>query len=152
MHDLLPDHPTAEQIQRLTAHLLSQEAAGNGVVLDTWHHFAEGMVARTIRIEKGCCLTGAAHKFGHINIAAGDITVWTSGERKRLTGYHVLASKPGAQRAGFAHETTYWTTVHLNPTNETDLAKLEDMIVHNPEVLQSRRLALASEAAKEIEQ
>lgn len=150
--EVLPQTLSAAQIRRLTEALIEQEEAGNCVVLEPWHHFADGLIARTLLIKAGTVLTGCAHKFEHMSICAGDITVWTSGERRRLTGYHVLPCKPGAQRAGVAHADTYWTTVHLNPTNERDLSMLEDMLVHNAEMLQSRRLArLGMDQPKEIE-
>jgi hypothetical protein len=139
---VLPQTPTREQIERLEGVLLTAEAVGFGVELDTWHHFADGLVARTILIPAGACLTGAVHKTEHLNIACGDITVWTEAGMRRLTGYHVITSLPGAKRVGLAHADTYWTTVHLNPANESDIAKLEDALVEDSHKLQNRRLAL----------
>lgn len=133
--------PTREQIQRLEDVLLHVEAQGGGVELETWHHFADGLVARTIVIPGGTYLTGAEHKAEHLNIACGDITVWTELGMRRIVGYAVLPSLPGAKRAGYAHHDTHWTTVHLNPGNERDIAKLEDALIVNPSSLQSRRLA-----------
>jgi hypothetical protein len=91
--------PTREQIERLEQ-LLRARGAGRGVALETWHHFADGLVARTIFIPAGTFLTGAPHKAEHLNVCAGDITVWTEQGMKRLTGYHVLPSLPGAKRVG----------------------------------------------------
>ena len=61
---------------------------------------------------------------------------------KRLTGHHVIPSAPGAKRVGYAHADTWWTTVHVNPTNERDPVALEDLLVDDPQSLQSRRLVL----------
>lgn len=143
MHEpaVLPEAPTREQIERLEGALLAIEAAGGGLALETWHHFADGLVARTILIPAGATLTGAEHRAEHLNICAGDITVWTEAGMRRLTGYHVLPALPTAKRVGHAHADTWWTTVHLNPTNERDIARLEDALVVS-EQLQSRRLAL----------
>ena len=132
--------PSREQIDRLEAGLLEAEAQGHGVLLNTWHHFADGLVARTILIPCGACLTGAAHKAEHLNICHGDIDVWTEGGMRRITGYAVLPSLPGAKRVGLAHADTYWTTVHLNPGNERDIDKLEDALVFDAHLLQRRRL------------
>lgn len=137
---LLPDSPTREQIARLEDGMLALEAHGHGVEIGTWHHFADGLVARTILIPAGTCLTGAAHKAEHLNIACGDITVWTEQGMRRLTGYHVLASMPGAKRVGLAHADTWWTTVHANPDNERDTARLEDALVDDAHQLQARRV------------
>ena len=139
---LLPQVPTRDQIVALERTLLAGEAQGHGVELDTWHHFADGLVARTILIPAGTVLTGAAHKAEHLNIAHGDITVWTEAGMRRLTGYHVLPSLPGAKRAGLAHADTWWTTVHINPGNEHDIEALEDALLEDAHMLQSRRLKL----------
>lgn len=139
---VLPAAPSREQIDRLEGLLLQAEGQGAGVQIETWHHFADGLVARTILIPAGTMLTGAPHRAEHLNIAHGDITVWTEAGMRRLTGYHVLPSLPGAKRVGFAHADTWWTTVHLNPNNERDIAALEDALVENAQSLQSRRLAL----------
>ena len=106
------------------------------------HHFADGLVARTIMIPAGTVLTGAAHKAEHLNIAAGDITVVAGGVDRRLAGYHVIPSLPGTKRAGFAHANTWWTTIHLNPGNERDIEALEDALVEESNLLQRRRLLI----------
>lgn len=88
-----------------------------------WHHFAPGLYARKMLIPKGTVLTGAVHRTEHLCIVSGDIDVTTDDGMRRITDAHaILSSKPGAKRAGYAHEDTYWTTVHA--TNETDLDKL----------------------------
>lgn len=152
MHHLiaLPTTPSREQVERFEGELLALEGQGHGVALDTWHHFAEGLVARTILIPAGTCLTGAAHKSEHLNICHGDITVWTEHGMQRLTGYHVLPSFPGAKRVGQAHADTYWTTVHTNPNNERDVAAIENTLLDNPDCLQSRRLVLVDNAPAEV--
>lgn len=134
--------PSREQIERFEGVLLQVEQQQGGIELETWHHFADGLVARTILIPAGACLTGAVHKAEHLNIAHGDITVWTEQGMRRLTGYHVLPALPGAKRVGLTHAPTYWTTVHLNPANERDITALEDALVEDSHRLQSRRLAL----------
>jgi hypothetical protein len=139
---VLPTTPSREQIERLEGELLKLEAQGGGIELQTWHHFADGLVARTILIPAGTCLSGAVHREEHMNICSGDITVWTEQGMKRLTGYHVLPSLPGTKRVGNTHADTYWTTVHLNPTNERDIALLEDALVEDADQLQSRRLVV----------
>lgn len=131
-----------DPVQRLQGMLLQAEAAGHSVELETWHHFADGLVARTILIPAGTVLTGAAHKAEHLNIAAGDITVVAAGVDRRLTGYHVIPSLPGTKRAGFAHANTWWTTIHLNPGNERDIEALEDALVMESNLLQRRRLLI----------
>src|SRR5690349_17051050 len=70
-----------------------------------WHHFAPGLYARKMLIRKGTVLTGAVHKTEHLCIISGDIDVTTDDGMRRITDSHaVLSSKPGAKRAGYAHE------------------------------------------------
>jgi hypothetical protein len=137
---LLPATPTREQIERLEAYMLTLGAEVGEVELPTWHHFADGLVARSILIKAGTLLTGAVHKTEHLNIASGDITVWTEAGMKRLTGFAVMASQPGAKRVGLAHADTHWTTVHTNPDNCRDITTLEDRLLDDASMLQSRRM------------
>ena len=132
----------AQTLGRLKAEMLQLEQAGHSVQIDAWHTFADGLVARTIFIPAGTALMGVAHKVEHLNICFGDIEVLTNEGPKHLVGYHVIPSLPGTERAGFTHEDTWWTTVHLNPGNERDIAKLEDALVFDPNQLQARRMAL----------
>jgi hypothetical protein len=95
-----------------------------------WHHFAPGLYARKMLIRKGTVLTGAVHKTEHLCIISGDIEVSTDDGMKRITAAHaIITSKPGAKRAGYAHEDTYWTTVHA--TDETDLEKLVEELTES---------------------
>ena len=98
---------------------------------------------RTILTPARTMLTGAEHLAEHLNICHGDITVWTEAGMRRLTGYHVIPSQPGAKRVGWAHADTHWTTIHANPTNERDPVKLAALFVESPETLQERRQLVA---------
>ena len=40
-----------------------------------------------------------------------------------------MISEPGTKRLAYTHTEVVWTTVHHNPDNETDLEKLEEMII-----------------------
>lgn len=147
---LLPEAPTRAQVERLEGYMLEAEAGGHGVHVPAWHHFAPGLMSRTILILAGTCLTGAAHRSAHLNIAHGDITVWTDTGMRRLTGYHVLPAKAGVKRVGLAHADTHWTTVHANPDDCQDIDELERRLVEDPETLQSRRLVLTGKPLKEL--
>lgn len=153
MHQLqpLPSTPTREQILRLEGELLALESAGLGLEIRTRHYFSPGLYAREVFIPGGTVLTGATHKTEHLVLFAGDITVWHEGAMVRLTGHRTLVSKPGAKRVGFAHADTYCTGFF--PTDETDPAALERMLVQEPEMLQTHRarLALAGEQLASLE-
>lgn len=93
-----------------------------------WHFFAPGLYARQMKIRKGFVLTGAVHKTEHLCVVSGDINVTTDDGVMRITSLqHLLISKPGARRAGYAHEDSFFTTVHA--TDETDLDKLVEELV-----------------------
>ena len=108
------------------------------VDLKTSHQISGTVYARTIYIPAGTILTGAAHKKDHINIMQGDISVSTDDGMKRLTGQHILSTKAGMKRIGYAHEDTVWTTVHH--TNLTNIEEIENELVEEPEKLQTRKL------------
>ncbi len=133
MPPALPRMPTREQIATLEAYILS----GEQVETPTTHYFAPGLYARQMFIPAGTVLTGAVHKTEHLAIFVGDITVWTEGGMKRLTGHHTFVSQPGAKRVGFAHADT-WCTGFF-PSDKTDVAELERDLVENPHLLQCNR-------------
>lgn len=103
----------------MAGHLTAEE-------FKTTHHFSPGVYTRELFIPKGTTLTGRIHKTEHLNILSqGVITVWTEGGMKTLTASTVIPSKPCMKRVGYAHEDSIWITVHQNPTNETDISKVE---------------------------
>jgi len=118
------------------------------VDLETQHCLSGGMYARTITIKAGTVLTGATHKTDHVNIVHGDISVTTDAGVKRLTGYHVLPTKAGSKRAGYAHADTMWTTIC-----KTDLVCIEDIeddLVEESANLQTRVNAIEHTELNEI--
>lgn len=111
--------PSIGEIQRLESAMLDMPQ----IEIETEHHFTPGMYARQILIKAGTTLVGKQHKTEHLNVCCGDITVWTEGGMRRLTGFHTISSKPGVKRVGYAHADTVWITFHA--TNETNLDALE---------------------------
>jgi hypothetical protein len=92
-------------------------------ILQTKHHFADGLYARELFIPKGMLLVGKVHKKEHLFfITKGDISVMTEDGIRRIVGPELLISKPGIKRAGYAHEDTVCITVH-----RTDNIDLEDI-------------------------
>lgn len=120
------------------------------VDLRTEHALSGGVYARTIHIPAGTVLTGATHKKDHVNVVIGDITVTTDEGPVRFTGYHVIPTKAGSKRAGFAHADTAWTTICR--TDLTDIEAIEDELVEESARLQTRMAALSNTNFKELEQ
>lgn len=133
------------QVEDLEQHILAVPQ----VDLGTQHVLNGGMYARTILIPAGVVLTGATHKTDHINIVHGDITVTTDAGPVRLTGYHVLPTMAGSKRAGIAHADTMWTTICK--TGQTDLAAIEDELVEESHLLQTRQTALTNNTLDALE-
>lgn len=133
-HDL-----TLEQIEAVQAEALRLESE-IGVQIPTWHHYADGLVARTIFVPAGVVAFGAAHRFGQLNVAHGDITVYCEGRTTRYTGFNVIPSGSGAKRQGLAHSDTWWTTIHANPDNCRDERELERRFYADPELMQTARM------------
>lgn len=135
----------SDDVHRLEEMILS---AGQ-VDLQTKHALTGGMYARTIFIAAGTVLTGATHKTDHLNIVCGDISVSTDEGMKRITGYHVITTKAGMKRAGYAHADTVWTTICK--TDNTELEEIENELVEEADKLQTRQHQISSNAALQIE-
>lgn len=85
------------------------------------HYFVPGMYAREMTIPAGVVLTGAVHKTEHLStISSGRIAVDTGAGVVEIAAPHTFVSKPGAKRAGYAIETTVWTTYHATATTDLD--------------------------------
>lgn len=114
------------------------------VEMELIHHFAPGVYVRELRIPAGTAFTGKIHKTKHVLIlAAGECTLHDqeNGGTKRIKSPFCFVSEVGAHRAGFTHEDCVFITVH--PTQETDLAKIEDEVIEkreNPLLKQEARL------------
>lgn len=112
-----------EKIEVMEAYMLDQPQ----IEIPVDHRFVNGMYAREIVIPAGTLLTGRVHKFGYIDIMLeGDITVATPDGTKRLQGLNIMEGMPGRKRAGYAHKTTRWLTVHR--TEVTDPEGIEDVL------------------------
>ena len=136
---VLPEIPTREQIESFGQLLQSLESAGDMPDIGTRHHMAGDVYGRSVVIPAETYLVGLPHKADHLNVCVGDITVWTEHGRRRYTGAHIIPAKAGCMRVGFAHAETTWLSVHVNPTQGTDLQAIEDALIEHPERLMTRR-------------
>ena len=99
------------------------------IELTPTHTFVPGIYIRTVTLPKGSTWTGKKHLFDHASFVVGDVTVVAIDGQRRLTGANFFASPAGTKRAIYVHEETIWRTVHANPTEERDPAKLADLYV-----------------------
>jgi hypothetical protein len=136
--------PTREQITNIEQFILGCPQTET----PTRHYFAPGLYAREMFIPAGTVLTGAVHKTEHLVQFDGDITVLADGGMQRLTGRHTFVSKPGVKRVGYAHADTWCTGFFV--TDKTDVEELEDDLVEDAHLLQSRQLTIADATETKI--
>lgn len=92
------------------------------------HWLAPGIYAREIHLPAGTVVVGKIHRHRHLNIISeGCITCYTEFGLETHTAPASFISEPGTKRVVHTHEDAIWTTIHHNPTNETDFSVLEDM-------------------------
>lgn len=92
------------------------------------HHFAPGVYCREIHLGADTCVVGRIHRHRHMNIISqGRMTVYTEFGTQELRAGDSFVSEPGTKRVVHTHEDAIWTTIHPNPTNETDPDKLVEM-------------------------
>lgn len=92
------------------------------------HWLAPGIYAREIHLPANTLVVGKIHRHRHFNILSqGRITCYTEFGLQTLEAPASFISEPGTKRVVFTHEDAIWTTIHPNPTDETDVTKLEEM-------------------------
>lgn len=99
------------------------------------HHFGPGIYIREMVIPAGTLIVGKPHKTEHLcNMVSGRmIVVNEDGERKEVVAPCVFMAKKGRKTA-FIIETVRFQNIFS--TDETDIAKLEDMLVDNTPLLE----------------
>lgn len=94
------------------------------------HWTTPGIYAREIHLAADTLVVGKIHRHRHLNIISkGRVTVFTEFGEETLTAPASFESLPGTKRVVLTHEDAIWTTIHPNPTGETDVMKLEAMFV-----------------------
>jgi quercetin dioxygenase-like cupin family protein len=95
------------------------------------HTFTPGMYTREIFVPAGTIIVTKIHRHEHsVFVLQGDCTVYSNdGTLKRVTAPCMMVTPAGTKRAVYVHTDTIWVTVHANPNNETDLQKLENMLI-----------------------
>lgn len=133
MHDLVAPAPTRAQILGFEAMLRTFPPADRLVE----HTFGPGFYARTLHLIAGDTLTGKVHATEHIFfVSAGALVVVTEDGRKRVEAGFQAVCPPGRKRVGHALTDCVVTNVHINPTDERDLDKLEAMFIEPDELLE----------------
>ena len=96
------------------------------------HDFAPGLYLRRILMPAGAFIIGRTHKTEHFNIVmSGAANVMIDGKIEYIEAHYVFKSKAGAKKILYILEDMIWCTSH--PTDETDLDKLEEMLIYSEE-------------------
>lgn len=94
------------------------------------HRFAPGAYLREIFMPAGTFVIGHEHKTRHFNIVlSGRANVMMNGKVVEIAAPCVFVSDPGVRKVLFIKEDMRWTTLHPNPSDETNIEQLEAMLV-----------------------
>jgi hypothetical protein len=141
-----PEKRPLKSIEALEADLLKLPQ----VECPVKHTFGPGTYMREVFIPKGTFIIGHHHNFENINIfIKGHITFFTpDGEKIEMTAPKTFVGKTG-RKIAYANEDVIWANVFS--TNETDIQKLEEMLVTKSDTFKSFELGKATfaELAKE---
>jgi hypothetical protein len=93
------------------------------------HRFAPGVYLREISMPADTVVIGRIHKTKHFNILikGAALIVHDDGRREELRAPMTFVSGAGVQKVLYIIEDMIWQTVHV--TDETDMGKLEEMLV-----------------------
>lgn len=117
------------RVQQLEAAMREMPQA----VLETFHHFADGMYARVLPRAKGTAIVGKVHKREHFYIVAkGSVKVFSEGKTRVYSAGDLIVSKPGTKRAVLALEDSVCMTIHR--TDKTDLDEIEIELVEEDDL------------------
>lgn len=113
----------------------------------TVHCHTPGLYSRKFVMPTGSLWTSKIHKGDHqFVILRGVCSILNSltGGWVHLSAGHHGVTKAGTRRVLLIHETTEFITFHPNPTNETDLVKLEALLIephaHSLALAEKRRI------------
>ncbi len=93
------------------------------------HSFADGLYIREISVPATHLTITARHKKQNVTVVTkGKLSILEVSGEKFIEAPALFITEAGTQRAIYHHTDVVLTTIHANPTNETDIDKLEDMI------------------------
>lgn len=99
----------------------------------TFHHFAQGVYGRELRIPAGTRVMGKVHRHSTLNIlAAGELAVTTPDGPQVLKAPAIFVSPAGTRKLGMAITDCVFLNVHAS--QETDLEKLEAELIEPDEL------------------
>jgi len=121
LKDIFKDLTTAEKVREFVDLVKKQDQ----VDCPTYHFFSPGLYVRQLNVPADTVLVGYKLKHKHLNIfLKGAVTIVIDGEVRRVEAPMIFTGEPG-RKIGYVEEDMVWLNVF--PTDETDIATLEDM-------------------------
>jgi len=122
--DQLPDNLTwKEKVAYLAHQFLTMEQTACPVT----HRFEQGLYIREMRIPAETLFIGRVHRHGHVcQLLEGSvILIHNEDHREAFKAPSEIMTRPGYQMVVYAVTDVLAQTIHPNPNNERDHAKLE---------------------------
>jgi len=143
---MLPEIAESQDIDLdlIEAYMLTQPDASKAKI-PVHHHFGPGIYIREITIPKGTIALGHEQRFAHTNILlTGAVAMYEDGGVKILQAPMIFTGQPG-RKIGAAIEDCVWMNIFA--TDETDVSKLEEMIVNKSDTFKTYKTLEAQYAA-----
>lgn len=100
--------------------------------------FAPGVYMREVEMPIDSFIIGHRHRTKHFNVVIrGKASVLMDGKVHHFQAGDTFVSDEGVRKILYIHETCVWQTVH--PTEETDPAKLEEMLIIKSDAFQEHQ-------------
>ena len=114
--------------------------------LNISHHFGGGIYAKETLIPTGYILVQHKHSFDHLSILSSGQAVVSEGDsRGIINGPHVLTIKAGVHHSIKALTDCVWFCIHA--TSETDIDKIDKVIIVDGDEEEIRRMLSEDQAA-----
>ncbi len=98
--------------------------------LPVFHKFSDGVYIREMHAPRGAVVLGHLHRDECMNMMLkGKVLTIVNGKVEEFTAGFIGKSGAHTRKASIVIEDMIWATAHANPTNETDVEKLEEMFV-----------------------
>lgn len=131
----IPEELDLEQVESA---MLSMPQADVG----NQHHFAPGVYIREGFIPAGAIVLGHEHKTECFNICLfGALLLRIGNEIVEIRAPKIIKTPPGVRKIAYAIEDTSW--LNIFPTDQTDLAKIEDQFAKKSRVFLEHESNLA---------
>ena len=97
-------------------------------LVEVEHYFSDGVYMKYGVMKQGFMIMGYPHKTKHMNmLISGTITLSMDGAIKQFTAPCMIESQIGTAKIGYTNTEVIMAEIH--PTDETDIEKLEDMLL-----------------------